>query len=97
MATAFYVLDEGGRGYRSSDAGRTWWKVLHRASVGAGDPPWLHVANQSYFATADIQYDPVQPGRLWVGAGLECRPPRSSIDAPPTPYGAKTLPVQSIV
>lgn len=64
-----FVFDEGGQAYRSTDAGASWSRVMHRASVGASDPPWLHVANQSYFATADVRFDPVEPGLLWVGAG----------------------------
>ena len=64
-----FVFDEGGQTYRSTDGGASWSRVLHRSVVGSGDPSWLHVANQSYFATADVVFDPVLPHRLWSGAG----------------------------
>jgi len=64
-----FVFDEGGRGARSMDGGRSWIRFVHKAVVGDGDPPWLHVADQSYFATADVEFDPVKPGRMWAGAG----------------------------
>lgn len=64
-----FIFDEGGRPYRSRDGGETWQRLLHRARVGNGDPPWLRVSNQSYFATGQVLFDPVIPDRLWVCAG----------------------------
>ncbi|MBO1908988.1 hypothetical protein KHP60_14100 [Microvirga sp. 3-52] len=64
-----FVFDEGGRVYRSSNGGENWWPLLHHSRVGEGDPPWLRVSNTSYFAMGRVQFDPVTPNRLWVGAG----------------------------
>ncbi|RYG14110.1 MAG: hypothetical protein EON92_03330 [Burkholderiales bacterium] len=66
---AIWVFDEGGRTQVSRDAGESWWPVLHRSRVGPGDPAWLHVSDQSYFAIGQVAFDPVMPGRLWAGAG----------------------------
>ncbi|MGG5891088.1 WD40/YVTN/BNR-like repeat-containing protein [Falsiroseomonas sp. HC035] len=63
------VFDEGGRTWQSRDAGESWSRMWHRSRVGAGDPPWLRVANQSYFAMGRVAFDPTVPNRLWVGAG----------------------------
>ena len=64
-----FVFDEGGDVSRSSDGGESWSHLTHRSRVGDGDPPWLRVSNQSYFATGRVQFDPVIPNRMWVGAG----------------------------
>ena len=64
-----FVFDEGGDVSRSSDGGESWSNLRHRSRVGEGDPPWLRVSNQSYFATGRVQFDPVVPNRMWVGAG----------------------------
>ncbi len=64
-----FVFDEGGRTYRSSNGGDSWWPLLHRTRVGDGDPPYLRVNDQSYFALGRVQFDPVVSNRLWVGAG----------------------------
>jgi photosystem II stability/assembly factor-like uncharacterized protein len=64
------VVDRGGQGYASTDGGATWNSVSHSAKAGAGDPPWLRVANAPFFTTADMMFDPVVPNRLWVAAGM---------------------------
>ena len=66
---AIFIFDVGSRTYRSSNGGASWSRVLQRSVVGDRDPPWLHVANVSYFATADVRFDPVERGRMWIGAG----------------------------
>ncbi|MEP9404012.1 hypothetical protein [Sphingomonas sp. VNH70] len=63
------VFDWGGAGYQSSDGGRTWRTLSHTAEAGPKDPPWLRLADQSFFPTGDIQFDPVVANRLWVAAG----------------------------
>jgi photosystem II stability/assembly factor-like uncharacterized protein len=64
-----YLFDEGGKALRSSDEGNSWVSLSHQSSAGSKDPQWLHVANQSYFATGRARFDPVIAHRLWVGAG----------------------------
>ncbi len=64
-----YVFDEGGQAHRSLDGGERWQSLSHRARVGEQDPPWLRVANRSYFATSRVIFDPVIPGRLIASAG----------------------------
>jgi photosystem II stability/assembly factor-like uncharacterized protein len=64
-----FLFDEGGQTFRSTDNGANWWRLPHRVAVGEGDPPWLRVNDQSYFATGSVQFDPVVPGRLWLCAG----------------------------
>ncbi len=63
------VVDRGGQGYTSTDGGANWNSISHTAKVGAGDPPWLRVANQPFFTTADLMFDPAVANRLWVAAG----------------------------
>lgn len=65
-----WVFDEGGHPYRSGNGGTSWWPVIRRVRVGAGDPPWLHVADQSYVATGMAMFDPVVRGRLWIASGV---------------------------
>lgn len=67
---AIFALDDGGAIFRSTDGGDSWRHLLHRASVGTGDPPWLHVANTSYFATSQILFDAAVPDRIWLGSGV---------------------------
>lgn len=64
------VFDRGGAGYTSTDGGESWFSVTHSASVGEGDPPWLRVADQPFFTTADVMFDPAVPDRLWVAGGV---------------------------
>ncbi|MBW6523991.1 hypothetical protein KZ810_10840 [Sphingomonas sp. RHCKR47] len=64
------VVDRGGKGYVSTDGGENWSSVTHSSAVGAGDPPWLRVANSPFFTTADLMFDAAVPNRLWVGAGM---------------------------
>jgi hypothetical protein len=63
------IVDQAGYGYVSADGGGSWSSVTHSAKVGKGDPPWLKVADDWYFATGDMMFDPVVPNRLWVAAG----------------------------
>ncbi|WP_209442417.1 WD40/YVTN/BNR-like repeat-containing protein [Neoroseomonas oryzicola] len=83
------VFDEGGRTYRSTDGGAAWVRLQHRSRVGPGDPPWLHVSNQSYFAMGMVLFDPVAADRLWVGAGTGVY----AADLPPRGPLALTPPV----
>lgn len=62
------IFDRGGRAF-VSEIGLRWTEIPHRAAPGDGDPPWLHVADESYFATGRVIYDATVPERLWVGAG----------------------------
>lgn len=64
-----FVFDEGGRAQRSGDGGEHWEELPKRSQAGEGDPPWLRVSNQSYFATGRVFFDPVTPDRLIIGAG----------------------------
>lgn len=64
-----FVFDEGGEARRSADGGNSWLPLFFRSRAGQGDPPWLRVSNQSYFATSRVVFDPVIPNRLIVGAG----------------------------
>jgi len=64
------ALDQGGNGYLSPDGGKTWSNVTHSASVGEGDPPWLKVADNPFFATGSVMFDPARPDRLWVAHGV---------------------------
>jgi hypothetical protein len=63
------ILDQSGHGYLSPDGGKTWSSVSHSARTGQGEPPWLKVADATYFATSDLMFDPVVANRLWVAAG----------------------------
>jgi photosystem II stability/assembly factor-like uncharacterized protein len=62
--------DEGGRLWCSSDGGARWTSLSRRSRAGEGDPPWLRVSDLSYFAGGRFAFDPVEPGRLWVAAGV---------------------------
>lgn len=64
-----YLFDEGGEVARSANEGDSWTNLGHRSEAGKGDPPWLRVSNQSYFATSQVRFDPVVAHRLWVAAG----------------------------
>ncbi|AMJ63794.1 hypothetical protein [Bosea sp. PAMC 26642] len=64
-----FVFEENGRAFRSGDGGERWVRLSHRSRVGEGDPPWLRVANQSYFATSRVVFDPVLPDRMINSAG----------------------------
>lgn len=69
-ADQIVVFDVGGSGYQSSDGGRNWTSVSHSARAGAKDPPWLRVADEAFFPTADIRFDAKIANRLWVAAGM---------------------------
>lgn len=62
------IFDEGGRAF-VSETGQRWNEIHHRSAPGDRDPPWLRVADESYFATGRVIYDTAVSGRLWVGAG----------------------------
>ncbi|MBY0582605.1 MAG: hypothetical protein K2P68_06760 [Sphingomonas sp.] len=64
------IFDRGGVGYQTTDGGGSWSSVSHTAEPGPGDPPWLRVADAPFFTTADAQFDPVVPNRLWVASGV---------------------------
>lgn len=64
-----FVLDEGGSTFVSNNSGANWRRLHHRSHVGKGDPPWLHVSDQSYFAIAQVHFDPAVPSRLWAATG----------------------------
>ena len=63
------VIDQGGKIFRSTDGGNAWKPVPHRSRPGDGDPPWMRVANLSYFAMSRILFDPLRADRVWTGAG----------------------------
>ena len=64
-----FLFDEGGKTWQSDNGGDNWTQLAHRSHASAGDPPWLRVSNQSYFAIAGVLPDPLLPDRFWVGAG----------------------------
>jgi photosystem II stability/assembly factor-like uncharacterized protein len=64
-----YVTDKSGKAWCSVDSGRSWSGVSHRARVGEGEPPWLHLTDTSYFSSGQIRFDPTTPDQLWVAAG----------------------------
>lgn len=64
-----FAFEYNGRARRSIDGGRTWQRLSTRSSVGEGDPPWLRIADQPFFPTAQVRFDPVVPDRLWIAAG----------------------------
>lgn len=64
-----FLFDEGGRTYHSLNDGESWRRLYHQSTVGAGDPPWLRVSNQSFFATGTVDFDPVNANTLWACAG----------------------------
>jgi photosystem II stability/assembly factor-like uncharacterized protein len=65
-----YVFDEGGRVFRSDNAGQNWSSVTRTISVGEGDPPWLRVNNISYFSTGMVRFDPFIRNRIWGATGV---------------------------
>lgn len=62
------IFDQGGRAFVSEE-GLRWMEIYRRAAPGENDPPWLHVAEQSYFAMGRVLYDAAAPDRLWAGTG----------------------------
>ena len=66
---SIFVFDEGGRAIRSGNGGHRWSRVLTNARVGKDEPPWLRVADQGFFATGKVVFDPVVRDRLWNAAG----------------------------
>lgn len=62
------AVSGGGDASQSVDGGDSW-RSLERSYTGAGDVPWLGWTDQSYFATAQVRFDPVQSDRLWTAMG----------------------------
>jgi photosystem II stability/assembly factor-like uncharacterized protein len=63
------AFEHNGRAHRSADGGESWSNMRTQMRVGEKDPPWLRVANHSFFATSQVRFDPVVPHRLWIAAG----------------------------
>lgn len=85
FADQIVAFDGGGAGYQSSDGGQSWTSISHSAKAGPKDPPWLRVADEAFFPTADIRFDAKVPNRLWVAAGMGVfhadMPPGSAVAA----------------
>jgi hypothetical protein len=64
-----FVSDQSGQIWCSATGSGHWSPLHHEAIVGSGDPPWLRVNNESYFASGQIQFDKKKANRLWVAAG----------------------------
>ncbi len=62
------TVSGGGDASQSVDSGDSW-RSLERSYTGAGDVPWLGWTDQSFFATAQVRFDPVQENRLWTAMG----------------------------
>ena len=63
------VVDEGGNGWCRAAPASPWRRMARRVLPGKGEPPWLRVADQSYFATGNVVFDPARRGRLWAASG----------------------------
>ena len=63
------AFTDGGAAVTSSDTGDHWRTLSHRMRVGRNEPPWLHVADRSYFAIGRIYFDRADENRLWAVAG----------------------------
>jgi photosystem II stability/assembly factor-like uncharacterized protein len=66
---AIYLGDGGGRIWCSANGGKDWARQSRSSSPGRGEPPWLHVADLSFFSSGQLQFDTAVPGRLWVMSG----------------------------
>jgi len=64
-----FIFDQAGSAFRSNASGDFWASLNHSSKPGDGDPPWLRVSNQSYFAMGRVRFDPVVPDRLWAATG----------------------------
>ena len=64
------VTDEAGNGYLSQDGGKKWSTISRAARVGEGDPPWLKTADNAWFTTGDLMFDPAKPDRVWIAHGV---------------------------
>lgn len=61
----------GGRSYRSTDGGSSWWPMMRRITDATdNEPAWLTVAARKDFIVADVTADPAVPGRMWAMAGI---------------------------
>lgn len=61
----------GGRGFRSLDAGQTWVALQYpNLRTAVGDAGYLAFTDQDFFTNAQVKFDPVLPGRLWVAQGF---------------------------
>lgn len=63
------AMSQAGQSWCSTDDGRRWQAMTRSVSAGKGDVPWLHVANQNFFASGPIRFDAAKPGRLWLAQG----------------------------
>ena len=63
------ALSDGSEAYLLNVHEDRWRKLCHRSKVSPGDPQYLRVASQSYFAVSQIYDDPIIRDRIWVGAG----------------------------
>jgi photosystem II stability/assembly factor-like uncharacterized protein len=63
------ISNQGGDLQISNDAGQSWKRLAHAEQVGVREPLWLRANSQSFFALAQLRFDPVLPDRLWVSAG----------------------------
>lgn len=63
------ITDQGGKAWCSSDQGETWVGMNRVVAPSDREPPWLARLHTGFFASGQIQFDPVVHGRLWVGAG----------------------------
>jgi hypothetical protein len=82
------VVDEGGNAWCSTSFGTDWTAMGKSVAPGEGEPGWLHVADQGYFATGSIAFDPARQGRLWAAAGTG--PYRADRGAPCGPLAWKS-------
>lgn len=66
-----YVFAGDGKAARSVDGGASWTVLDQPNALSSdGDVPWLSWTDNSFFTTSDVRFDPVVPGRLWVGQGF---------------------------
>ena len=64
-----WVLSDGGLIARSRDGGERWQRLDRDVVSAPGEPRWLENTQDAYLTTAQIGFDPVVPGRLWLSAG----------------------------
>lgn len=91
------AFENNGRAHRSSDGGESWSRIKTRSQVGAGDPPWLRVANHSFFATSQVRFDPVVPNRLWIAAGTGMFHGDAAPDASTIEWTSQTRGIEELV
>ena len=64
------AFEHNGSALRSIDGGASWSTLRKTVQVGEKDPPWLRIADQNFFATSQVMFDPIVRDRLWVTAGV---------------------------